>query len=73
MRKDMDEVANAYEDRDAARANARRLRTALDGATEEIDRLRAVLGNMYAYAKVMNENNWRDLRLYIEHDSKLEK
>ncbi len=32
----------------------------------EIDRLRAALAQIHAFASVMDESNWRDLRLHIE-------
>ncbi len=43
---EMNEIDAAFEDRDAARANARRLRAALTVAAIEIERLESIIKEM---------------------------
>lgn len=41
-------------------------------AADEIERLRAAQDQIRGFAKVMDENNWRDLKLHIERQCAVE-
>jgi hypothetical protein len=58
---DITEIRTAFDGDDVPKKNV-----ALRWAYDEIERLRADLVQVRAFAKMMDENNWRDVSLRIQ-------